>query len=59
LKPQTTTKEQVANQRHWKKVLGVPYGRTGGKDTGDAPPPTVAPVSATPVKNADSSPSAK
>jgi parvulin-like peptidyl-prolyl isomerase len=58
LKPQTTTKEQVANARHWKKLLGVvPYGRTGVKDADTAAPPLVAPVSATPVKNADSSPS--
>ena len=58
LKPQTTTKEQVANQRHWKKVLKVvPIGRTGGKNQDDLPPPAVAPIPQTPVKNADSSPS--
>jgi len=57
LKPQTTTKEQVANARHWKKFMKVPYGRTGVKDTGAAAPPEVAPVPQTPVKNADSSPS--
>jgi peptidyl-prolyl cis-trans isomerase SurA len=58
LRPQTTTKEAVANQRHWKKLLKVgPYGRTGRKDTQTAAPPEVAPVPATPVKNADSSPS--
>ena len=57
LKPQTTTKEAVANQRHWKKVMKViPYGRTGVKDTQGAAAPEVAPVPSTPVKNADSSP---
>ena len=56
LKPQTTTKEAVANQRHFKKFLKVvPYGRTGAKDTGAAAPPAVAPVPTTPVKNADGS----
>ena len=46
LKPQTTTKEAVANQRHLKKFLKVvPYGQlTGVKDTGAAAPPEVAPV---------------
>jgi len=58
LKPQTITKESVANQRHWKKFGKViPYGRTGVKDTQGAAAPEVAPVPATPVKNADSSPS--
>ena len=53
LKPQTTTKEAVANQRHFKKFMHVvPYGRTGVKDTGAAAPPEVAPVPATPVQNA-------
>ena len=57
LKPQTITKEAVANQRHFKKFLKVvPYGRTGVKDTGAAAPPDLAPVPSTPVKNADSSP---
>jgi peptidyl-prolyl cis-trans isomerase SurA len=56
LKPQTTTKEAVANQRHFKKFLGVvPYGMTGAKDKGAAAPPETAPVPATPVKNADGS----
>lgn len=56
LRPQTTTKEAVANQRHWKKFMKVvPYGRSGVKDSGVAPPPTTAPVPATPVKNADGS----
>jgi peptidyl-prolyl cis-trans isomerase SurA len=56
LKPQTTTKEAVANQRHWKKFMKVvPYGRTGVKDTDAAAPPETAPVPTTPVKNADGS----
>lgn len=57
LKPQTTTKEAVANQRHFKKFMHVvPYGRTGIKDTGSAAPPEMAPIPGTPVRNADSSP---
>jgi peptidyl-prolyl cis-trans isomerase SurA len=57
LKPQTTTKEAVANQRHLKKFMHVvPYGRTGVKDTGAAAPPEVAPIPAAPVPNADGSP---
>ncbi|MDQ1470164.1 MAG: peptidyl-prolyl cis-trans isomerase SurA [Bryobacterales bacterium] len=56
LKPQTTTKEAVANQRRFKKFMKVvPYGRTGAKDTQEAAPPAVAPVPSTPVKNADGS----
>lgn len=56
LKPQTTTKEAVANQRHFKKFLKViPYGRTGVKDTDAAAPPETSPVPTTPVKNADGS----
>ena len=35
----------------------VPYGRTGVKDRDAAAPPEVTPVSNTPVKNADGSPS--
>jgi parvulin-like peptidyl-prolyl isomerase len=55
LKPETTTKAAVANQRHFKKFLHVvPYGRTGAKDTGDITP-TVTPVQQTPVQNADGS----
>jgi peptidyl-prolyl cis-trans isomerase SurA len=57
LKPQTTTKEAVANQRHLKKFMHVvPYGRTGVKDTGAAAPPEVTPIPAAPVPNADGSP---
>ena len=57
LKPETTTKAAVANERRWKKFMHVvPYGRTGIKNNGEAAP-TVAPVQQTPVQNADSSPS--
>ena len=56
LKPQTTTKEAVANARHIKKLWGVvPYGITGVKDRGPAAPPETSPVPSTPVKNADGS----
>lgn len=56
LKPETTTKAAVQNQRHFKKFMHVvPYGRTGVKDT-SATTPTTAPVPNTPVQNADSSP---
>ncbi len=56
LKPQTTTKEAVANQRHLKKFMNVvPYGRTGVKDTGCRGARAVTPVPAAPVKNADGS----
>ena len=52
LKPRTTTKEAVANQRHFKVI---PYGRTGVKDTQGAAAPEVTPVPATPVTNANGS----
>ena len=56
LKPQTTTKEAVANARHFKKLWGVvPYGITGEKDKSPAVPPETSPVPQTPVKNADGS----
>jgi parvulin-like peptidyl-prolyl isomerase len=56
LKPQTITREAVANQRHLKKLWGVvPYGMTGQKDKSPAAPPQTAPVPQTPVKNADGS----
>jgi peptidyl-prolyl cis-trans isomerase SurA len=55
LKPETTTKAAVQNQRHMKKFMHVvPYGRTGVKDA-SATTPTVAPVPNTPVPNADGS----
>jgi parvulin-like peptidyl-prolyl isomerase len=57
LMPQTTTKAQVANQRHLKKVLGfIPVGYTGEKDTTSAAPSTQAPIPQTPAANADGSP---
>jgi parvulin-like peptidyl-prolyl isomerase len=58
LMPETTTKAQVANQRHFKKLLGViPYGYTGEKDTTAAAPPTQTPVQqAPPAANADGTP---
>ena len=56
LMPETTTKAQVANQRHLKKLLGViPYGYAGVKDTASATP-TTPPVQQTPVNNPDGSP---
>ena len=56
LKPQTTTKEAVANQRHLKKLWGVvPYGMTGTKDQSPAAPPETSAVPTTPVKKADGS----
>jgi parvulin-like peptidyl-prolyl isomerase len=55
LKPETTTKAAVENQRRFKKFMHVvPYGRTGVKDT-SATTPTTAPVPQTPVQNADGS----
>ena len=58
LAPQTTTKAQVANQRHLKKLFHViPYGVTGQKDTAPAAPPTATPVQqAPPTNNADGTP---
>lgn len=56
LKPQTTTKAALANERHFKKLWGVvPYGITGSRAKGTAAAPTTAPVPGTPVKNADGS----
>jgi len=55
LRPETTTKAAVQNQRHFKKFLHVvPYGRTGVKDS-SAATPTVTPAPSTPVQNADGS----
>jgi parvulin-like peptidyl-prolyl isomerase len=57
LMPQTTTKAEVANQRHLKKFLHIiPYGYTGEKDDKPAAPPTETPVQQTPAANADGSP---
>jgi parvulin-like peptidyl-prolyl isomerase len=56
LRPETTTKGEVAAQRHWKKALKIiPYGKTGGKPLPQATPATT-PVPSQPVKNSDSSP---
>ena len=57
LMPQTTTKAQVANQRHLKKLLGViPYGMTGVKDTAPAATPVTPVKQAPPTNNSDGSP---
>jgi parvulin-like peptidyl-prolyl isomerase len=57
LMPQTTTKAEVANQRHLKKFLHIiPYGYTGEKDDEPAAPPTQTPVQQTPAANSDGSP---
>ncbi len=56
LMPETTTKAAVANQRHFKKLLGViPYGMTGVKDSAPATPAT-PPVQQTPVANSNGIP---
>jgi peptidyl-prolyl cis-trans isomerase SurA len=54
LKPDTTTKEEVAARKHKKKMLGVsvPFSSNGPKRS-IAPPPLVTPVSPTPVKMPD------
>jgi hypothetical protein len=55
LKPDTTTKEEVAARKHKKKVLGVgvPFSSSGPKTAGTPPPPLVTPVSQNPVKTPD------
>ena len=56
LKPETTTKEEVAARKHKKKVLGVavPFTSSGSKSSSSPPPPPlVTPVSSTPVKTPD------
>lgn len=52
LKPDTTTKEEVASRKHKKKVLGVavPFSAKTPAATPPPPPPLVTPVSSTPVK---------
>jgi peptidyl-prolyl cis-trans isomerase SurA len=53
LKPETTTKEEVAARKHKKKVLGVgvPFTSSGStKSSSPPPPPLVTPVSQNPVK---------
>lgn len=53
LLPETTTKAQVANQRHLKKLLGIiPYGYAGEPDTTSATP-AATPVRQTPVTTPD------
>ena len=50
LKPETTTKENVAAHGHKKLLHVIPYGHKGTvKDEGAAPPPNTAPVPSTPV----------
>jgi parvulin-like peptidyl-prolyl isomerase len=50
LKPETTTKENVAAHGHKKLLHVIPYGHKGNVTTeSPAPPPTTAPVPSTPV----------
>jgi peptidyl-prolyl cis-trans isomerase SurA len=50
LRPETTTKENVAAHGHKKLLHVIPYGRVGkAKETSPAPPPAVTPVPQTPV----------
>jgi parvulin-like peptidyl-prolyl isomerase len=50
LKPETTTKENVAAHGHKKFLKVIPYGRKGVvKDEGSAPPPSVTPVPEAPA----------
>jgi peptidyl-prolyl cis-trans isomerase SurA len=50
LKPETTTKENVAAHGHKKLLHVIPYGHTGKvKDESPAAPPTTAPVPQTPA----------
>jgi parvulin-like peptidyl-prolyl isomerase len=50
LKPETTTKEAVAANRHKKLLHVIPYGHVEkSKDQSPAPPPTVTPVPSEPV----------
>jgi peptidyl-prolyl cis-trans isomerase SurA len=52
LKPETTTKEEVAARKHKKKLLGVPvpFSSSSPKTSTPPPPPLVTPVSNNPVK---------
>ena len=55
LKPETTTKEAIASAHRKKLFKVIPYGKPAGeKDESPAPPPTVTPVSNTPVAPAES-----
>jgi peptidyl-prolyl cis-trans isomerase SurA len=50
LKPETTTKENVAAHGHKKLLHVIPYGRVGkAAETSPAPPPATTPVPQTPV----------
>jgi peptidyl-prolyl cis-trans isomerase SurA len=50
LRPETTTKENVAAHGHKKLLHVIPYGRVGkAQETSPAAPPTVAPVPQTPA----------
>ncbi len=50
LKPETTTKENVAAHGHKKLLHVIPYGHVGKPaDTSPAPPPATTPVPQTPV----------
>ncbi len=55
LKPDTTTKEEVASRKHKKKMLGVsvPFTSSAPKSSSPPPPPLVTPVSNTPVTPPD------
>jgi len=55
LKPETTTKEEVASRKHKKKMLGVsvPFTSSGSKSSSPPPPPLVTPTPQTPVKTPD------
>jgi hypothetical protein len=50
IKPETTTKEEVAARKHKKKMLGLPVPFTSSGPKAATPPPTVTPVSPTPIK---------
>jgi peptidyl-prolyl cis-trans isomerase SurA len=54
LKPETTTKEEVAARKHKKKMLGmpVPFSSTAPKSS-PAPPPLVTPTPQAPAKTPD------
>jgi peptidyl-prolyl cis-trans isomerase SurA len=58
LMPETIKKSEVANQRHFKKILGIiPYGYTGEKPASAAAPPAETPVQqAPPTNNSDGTP---
>jgi hypothetical protein len=49
LRPETTTKENVAAHAHKKFLKVIPYGHVGTADNNPAPPPAVTPIPQTPV----------